>query len=63
MYFFSSDFSAFVFQNKKEALQVLKQHKDARFKEFLNEDDAIKYAQTGFEIVQNKYNDVKSKYT
>ncbi|KAI8116387.1 hypothetical protein FF38_14068 [Lucilia cuprina] len=55
-----TDVSAFVFQNKKEALQVLKQHKDARFKEFLNEDDAIKYAQTGYEFVQNKYNDVKT---
>lgn len=51
-----------VFLKKSEALFVLKQHKDARVKEFPNEEDAIKYAETGFEVVQTKYNDAKSKY-
>ncbi|XP_075154892.1 ankyrin repeat and LEM domain-containing protein 2 [Haematobia irritans] len=49
-----------VFKTKTDALKVLKKHKDARLKEFPNEDEAIKYAQTGFEIVQQKYNDVRT---
>lgn len=53
--------SSNVFLKKSEALFVLKQHKDARVKEFLTEEDAIKYAETGFEVVQTKYNDAKSK--
>lgn len=46
-----------MFHKKCEALDVLKKHRDARLKEFLSEDEAIRYAQTGFEIVQNKHND------
>lgn len=60
--FFISVESQFVFNTKAEALKILKKHKDARLKEFFNEDDAIKYAQTGFELVQHKYNDVRSKF-
>ncbi|XP_073829972.1 ankyrin repeat and LEM domain-containing protein 2 [Musca autumnalis] len=52
--------SQFVFSTKAEALKILKKHKDARLKEFINEDEAMKYAQTGFEIVQQKYNDVRT---
>jgi len=60
-YFIAAD-NAYVYREKAKALEVLKQHKEARLKEFSNEDDAIEYAQTGFEIVQTKYNDVKSNY-
>ncbi|XP_019895363.1 ankyrin repeat and LEM domain-containing protein 2 homolog isoform X2 [Musca domestica] len=55
--------SQFVFSTKAEALKVLKKHKDARLKEFINEDEAMKYAQTGYEIVQQKYNDVRTSTT
>ncbi|XP_061391647.1 ankyrin repeat and LEM domain-containing protein 2 homolog [Musca vetustissima] len=55
--------SQFVFSTKAEALKVLKKHKDARLKEFNDEDEAMKYAQTGFEIVQQKYNDVRTSTT
>ncbi|KAL9884960.1 ankyrin repeat and LEM domain-containing protein 2 [Glossina fuscipes fuscipes] len=52
--------SPYVFRKKSDALEVLKKHKDARLKEFVSEDEAIKYAQTGYEVVQNKYNDNKA---
>ncbi|XP_059222566.1 ankyrin repeat and LEM domain-containing protein 2 homolog [Stomoxys calcitrans] len=52
--------SQLVFKAKADALKVLKKHKDARLKEFSIEEDAIKYAKTGFEIVQQKYNDVRT---
>uniref|UniRef100_A0A240SX93 ANKLE2 third alpha/beta domain-containing protein n=1 Tax=Glossina pallidipes TaxID=7398 RepID=A0A240SX93_GLOPL len=52
--------SPYVFRKKSDALEVLKKHKDARLKQFVSEDEAIKYAQTGYEVVENKYNDVKA---
>ncbi|XP_067641874.1 ankyrin repeat and LEM domain-containing protein 2 homolog [Eurosta solidaginis] len=40
-----------VFSGKSEALDVLKLHKEARLREFVNENDAIKFAKTGHEVV------------
>ncbi|XP_054728401.1 ankyrin repeat and LEM domain-containing protein 2 homolog [Anastrepha obliqua] len=41
----------YVFSGKSEALDVLKLHKEARLREFNNESDAFKFAQTGHEVV------------
>lgn len=41
----------YVFNLKCKALDVLKLHKEARLREFNNESDAIKFAQTGHEVV------------
>ncbi|XP_055844913.1 ankyrin repeat and LEM domain-containing protein 2 homolog [Episyrphus balteatus] len=51
---------ACVFRVKSEALKVLKQHKDARLKVFSNTDDAENYAETGYEVCQSKYSDIKA---
>lgn len=40
-----------VYCNKSEALDVLKLHKEARLREFNNENDAKKFANTGHEVV------------
>ncbi|XP_017485530.1 PREDICTED: uncharacterized protein LOC108374076 isoform X1 [Rhagoletis zephyria] len=41
----------YVFSSKSEALDVLKLHKEARLREFSIESDALKFAQTGYEVV------------
>lgn len=52
--------SSYVFSSMDEALKVLKSHKDGRLKTFYNSEDAINYAQTGYECTQVKYLDLKS---
>lgn len=54
------DASTCVFREKSEALKVLKQHKDARLRVFSNTDDAENYAESGYEVCQTKYSDIKS---
>uniref|UniRef100_A0A1A9WMS3 ANKLE2 third alpha/beta domain-containing protein n=1 Tax=Glossina brevipalpis TaxID=37001 RepID=A0A1A9WMS3_9MUSC len=49
-----------VFRKKSDALDFLKKHKDGRLKAFHSEDEAMKYAQTGEEIVRNKCDDGKA---
>ncbi|XP_055383084.1 ankyrin repeat and LEM domain-containing protein 2 homolog isoform X2 [Condylostylus longicornis] len=50
----------YVFTEKEEALKILKGYKDGRLKSFKNKDDAIKYSQTGHEVVIQKFPDLKS---
>ncbi|XP_037937378.1 uncharacterized protein LOC119670977 isoform X2 [Teleopsis dalmanni] len=52
--------SPYVFHAKIEALEMLKLYKDGRLREFNTRDDAYKYVQTGCEVVQTKYFDVKT---
>ncbi|KAL5276867.1 ANKLE2 family protein [Megaselia abdita] len=49
-----------VFTEKNEALKVLKALKDSRLKVFNNKDDAVTYANLGYEVTQTKYEDLKS---
>lgn len=52
-----------VFTEKNEALKVLKSLKDSRLKVFSNKDDAVTYANLGYEVTQTKYEDLKCKYS